>query len=72
MVNLRVPYLTLAESAQVNQQVYPKEQLQYISSRVKSLIHEIYPTYSLASDHNTNLSDPTPVIGAKQKRRFSK
>ena len=41
MVNLRVPYLTLAESAQVNQQVYPTEQLQYISSRVKSLIHEI-------------------------------
>ena len=43
MVNLCVPYLTLAESAQMKQQVYPKKQLQYMSSRVKSLIHEIYP-----------------------------
>ena len=43
MVNFRVSYLTLAESARVNQQVYPKKQLQYILSRVKSLIHERYP-----------------------------
>ena len=43
MVNLRGPYLTLAESAQVNQQVYPNKQLQDISSRVKGLIHERYP-----------------------------